>query len=130
MKYKIAIPITYDELQSKIPRYETIPIWWDNECYLMYWNIWGKIYYMHPNSRGELTNKKFMFYDKKLEPQFVTEKREYYRYSWGHSIYTNYHCPNCDNDLEPYDYDYSNIFQRGKQRQHFCSECGCPILWY
>lgn len=37
-RYKMAKPMTYDELQSIIPRYGLIPIYWDSECYLYIFN--------------------------------------------------------------------------------------------
>lgn len=129
MIYRIAIPITYEELQSKIPQYETMPIWWDNECYLFYWNIWGNIYYMHPNSQGVLTNnRKYRFYDRKMNPEFVIEKRKYWEYL--NETEAEYYCPNCDTALVPYDYDFLRTFACGQHRQRFCNECGYPILWY
>ena len=130
--YKIARPMTYDELKNKIPEYDVIPIWADNECRLVYFNIWGKIYYMSPDGQGELRNvRKIVFYDRKLQPEFVVAKREYIKwYSFPNEIRTNFHCPNCDSNLVPYDYDYSRLFASGQVRHNFCKECGYPLLWY
>jgi hypothetical protein len=129
MIYKIATPITFEELQSTLPHYEPIPIWWDNECYLMYWNVWNKIYYMSPNGQGELRNNKWtMFYDRKLKPEYIVEKRDYWKFL--RESRSSYHCPNCDRDLVPYDYNYKDVFLTGQRRQKFCSKCGYPILWY
>lgn len=130
--YKIASPMTYEDLRHKIPRYEAIPIWLDNECYLVYWNVFNSIYYMSADSQGELSNKKsILFYDRRLQPERVLEKREYVKwFSFQNEIRTIYNCPNCDIDLIPYDYDFKRIFTSGQVRQKFCRECGYPLLWY
>lgn len=46
--YKLQTPIiNLKSLQDVIPKYETVPLWWDDGWYLFYINIFGNIYYMN-----------------------------------------------------------------------------------
>ena len=113
-----------------IPEYETIPLWWDDGWYLFYINIWNKLYYMSPHGQVEFYRRKFFLYKNKPQPEFIIEKREYRKWKcFKNEIITTYHCPNCDNDLIPYDYDFERQFIGHLARVKYCPDCGYPLLW-
>lgn len=117
-------------LKDIIPKYETVPLWWNDGWCLFYINIWGKIYYMSPQGSGELHGRKFFLYEKKPQPEFIIEKREYREWIvFGDKILTRYCCPNCDNDLVPYDYDFDRQLIGHIARVKYCTKCGYPLLW-
>lgn len=129
--YKKQKPITtLDILNKEIPDGETVPFWWDDGWYLFYRNMWKNIYYMSPKGQGELHIKKFFLYKNKPQPEFVVEQREFRKWECSENeMFSTYHCPNCEEDLVPYNYDFERQFIGHLARVKYCPNCGYPLLW-
>lgn len=131
-KYKIQQPITtIEELENSLPHGESVPLWWDDAWSLFYHNIWGRIRYMGPDGQGDFQRRKFFLYRAKPTSEFIIEQREYDANNvWGEKISTRYLCPNCGEDLIPYDHDFERQLINHNDKVKYCPDCGYPLLWY